>query len=494
MSETLYKNFIWGKTGELQDMLVRDGKVVWRDIVSPASTAHEVVDLTGKVVLPSFIDAHCHISITGLDMHSQSLAGCQSHQEVLNKVEERLKQSPSDKWLLAVDYNQNLFKEGTHITRTELDRVAPNTPVLLRHVSWHAAVANSAALKAAGIAPDVQDPSGGTFVRDTSGSLTGILLEDAYKMVSKATPKPTVEELTDALISAGSAMADFGIRCATDMMTGRYDLLLELEAYRRASEQGCPIRLRLCLEWHQVLGTRAVEKERLKESIEAMNPDLCKVWGVKIFADGAIGSSTAAIYGKYATADTDGILMYPPERLNKMVTSASEAGWQVAIHSIGDRCSDLVMDAYEMTDDPSRHRIEHIMLMSDAQIERLAKLGCHATMQPEFMARMGATYFKQLGEERARWIKRARSVIDAGIPLSFNSDRPIVLGDPWVGINAAVKRPDGYEQSENVTLAEAFNAYTHMGAVANNDEASMGALLPGQFADFQVLEENPFTE
>lgn len=167
-----------------------------------------------------------------------------------------------------------------------------------------------------------------------------------------------------------------------------------------------------------------------------------------------------------------------------MVQTAHGAGFRIAIHSIGDYATDLVMSALEATRDPARHRIEHAMLLSDAQIERLAKLGCHVSMQPEFLIRFAHAYKRQLGPERASRIKRMRSVVDAGIALSLSSDRPIVSGDPWVGVRCASDRPEGFDPSENLTRNEALLGYTQRAAEANEDGDRMGSLNPGQLADW----------
>lgn len=192
--------------------------------------------------------------------------------------------------------------------------------------------------------------------------------------------------------------------------------------------------------------------------------------------------------------EVSGQIIYAPERLSEMVRTAHDAGFRVAVHSIGDYATDLVMDAFEATGEPSRHRIEHAMLLSDAQIERLARLNCHVTMQPEFLMRFGHAYKRQLGRERAATIKRFRSVSDAGLTLSLNSDRPIVSGDPWAGVEAASDRPEGFDPSENLTREEAIRAYTQGGAAANAESDRMGSLTPGQLADWNVVDaqaDNP---
>ena len=159
----------------------------------------------------------------------------------------------------------------------------------------------------------------------------------------------------------------------------------------------------------------------------------------------------------------------------------------MAVHSIGDRSTDHVLNAFEASGAPAMHRIEHAMLLSDQQIQRLERLGCHTTMQPEFLSAFRHAYFRQLGPEVASHLKRARSVIDDGITLSFNSDRPIVTGNPWLSISNAVNRPDGYDPAENVTWEEAITAYSKHGAHANGQPGEMGEFRLGALADFQEV-------
>lgn len=455
-------------------------KTVDRDIDVP-----HVIDLREATVLPGFIDAHCHIMPTGFDLVRLNLGECGSHEDVLDRVRDRLDQTPEDEWLLAVHYDQNRFDGIRHMNRDQLDAVSTEKPILLRHVNGHASVANTAALVAAGVTEQTQDPKGGVYVRDSAGRLTGVLLERAHEHVSDAAPAPTLEQRTAAAMKAADEMSQFGITCASDMMTGYRDLLEEMEGYWLAAQRGAKVRFRLYLQWSPVFGPRAADASRREHLTQAMDPARCKVAGAKIFADGAISAGTAAIHGEFKSGG-NGNLIYDPERLTQMTVHAHERGWQVSVHSIGDRATDHVLDAFEATGEPSRHRIEHAMILSDAQVARLASAGCHTTMQPEFLARLGHAYMRQLDTERARKIKRARSCLDAGIRMSFNSDRPIVLGDPWVGIHTATNRPEGFDPAENVTADEAIDLYTRGGADANGDLGELGEIKPGQHADFQI--------
>ncbi|MBX7131618.1 MAG: amidohydrolase [Fimbriimonadaceae bacterium] len=489
----LITNFVWAFDGSSQEILIEDGRVVFRgEPSSDRPAGAEVHDLGGAMLAPAFIDPHCHILPTGLDLQKLHLGDCDSPEAVLAKVAARHAEMEPGAWLHAVHYDQTRFENAQHLTRHDLDPISTERPILLRHVNGHASIANTAALTAAKIAPDVADPNGGTFVRDEKGELSGVLLERAHEVVTAASPEPTLDEMVDAILKAGDKMSEVGIIAATDMMTGRWNLDKELTAYRMASEQGCRVRLRLFLQWGTVLGPRGIDPALLESHRQAMDEERCRICGLKIFADGAIGSSTAAIYGSYTSAPdpdakTSGQLIYSPERLREMILKADDAGWRLAIHSIGDYSTDLVMATYAETADPKRHRIEHAMLLSDAQIDRLAHLGCHVSMQPEFLLRFGHAYRKQLGPDRAAKLKRFRSVLDAGIPLSFSSDRPIVAGDPQDGIRMATNRPAGFDPGENVSFTEALRATTELAAMANGDEKLMGSLTPGQIAEWRTV-------
>lgn len=402
----------------------------------------------------NWIEGHAHILPAGLDLLKLNLSNCQTAAEVLSAVAERHREQP-DGWLHAVQYDQTKY-DGIHLTKHDLDVISSTRPILLRHSNGHASVANSAALALAGVTESTPDPAGGSYRRDASGAPDGVLLERAHEFVTNASPNPGLEEMIQAILRAGESMAADGISLSCDMMTGRFNLAQELEAYRIAGERGCKIETRLYVQWSTIFGKRGHGPDFLK-------PYADRVRGIKIFADGAIGSATAAIYGSYEgqpTAETSGQLIYSPERLNDMVKTADAAGFQVAVHAIGDYATDLVMNAFSQCPDPSKHRLEHAMILSDAQIERLAKLGCFVTMQPEFLMRFGHSYRRQLGEQRASMLKRARSCIDAGIPISFSSDRPIVPGNPADGVRTAVNRPAGFSPAENISEAEAINAYT----------------------------------
>jgi hypothetical protein len=500
-----YRNFRTLEHDKYHELYVEDGRFASKPI--PAQVLTEVdedVDCEGKFLLPGFIDSHCHILPTGLDLLKLNLTSCSTREEILDMVRDRHRSQPEG-WLLAVQYDNNKFADGEHLTVHDLDSVSSTRPILLRHYNGHCSIANSVALALAKVTHETPNPSGGEFGRDASGKLNGVLLEEAHELVWQATPTPSLDEMVEAIMAAGDKMADLGITCASDMMTGRFHLLNEFQAYQIAASQGCRIRTRLYVQWRDVFGPRGIGLEALREQETAFS-DPHRIAGIKLFADGAIGSATAAIYGAYSghpangpviskngksasQAGTSGQLIYAPEKLIAMTKTASDAGYQVAIHAIGDYASDLVMDAFEATGVPSMHRLEHAMILSNEQIERLQKLDCFVTFQPEFLLRFGHVYKRQLGSDIASKLNRTRSIIDSGIKLSLSSDRPIVPGDPIDGIRSAANRPEGFITEENCTLIEAINGYTIHGAEVNGDAGLLGSLEAGELADFQLRDD-----
>lgn len=442
----------------------------------------------GCIALPGFVDAHCHILPSGLDLLKLNLSECRTKEAVLQAVQSWRPRVADGQWLLATHYDQNHW--GSHLTAADLDSICPDIPVLLRHSNGHASVANTAALAAARIRDDQADPVGGEFGRLEDGRPNGVLLEKAHEVVTSRAPEPGLEEMVEAILRAGESMAGYGITSATDMMTGRWDLDHELQAYRIAAERGCRVRLRLYLQWREVLGERGIDPARLKELMDAMDPETCQVLGLKVFADGAIGSATAATYSDFKSTGRNGKLIYPEPELARILALIDSEGWRCSVHTIGDRSTDLVAEAFEKTSEPARHRIEHAMILSDAQIERLRRLGSHVALQPEFLYRFGHAYRAQLQDDVWPNLIRVRSLAESELSLSFNSDRPIVVGDPWVGIYAATCRPEGFDPSEEVPVTTGIDFYTRGGAAANFDSHWLGRIAPGMGADFQIYERD----
>jgi predicted amidohydrolase YtcJ len=486
----LVTDFRWYENDERQEMLVEDGRVIFRGSRYPGERPSRFESCQGRRLAPTFIDSHCHIIPAGLDMSMLDLTNIDSYDGLKEALCNDLSNLDESNWCLAIHYNSERIHGGIDITKNDLDSVSSSTPIVLRHTSGHSSIANSAALRAAG------------FLGVESHS--GLLHEQDHFRMSKALPQPTIDEMIEAVLLAGTSMRNYGICCAADMMTGHYDPVLELRAYRLASERGCPIALRMYIQWSSYYRSPPETREAMGAEIEQMDPTKCGVSGIKIFADGAFSSGTAAIYGSYAVPspfghrldaanfasegqEVSGRLNYSPSTLAEMVRTANEEGLPVAIHSIGDFATDIVLDAFD-NGIGVQNRIEHAMLLSDDQIERMARLNVHCVMQPEFLNHFEGSYAKRLGPERASKLKRFRSVLDAGINLCFSSDRPIAEGNPRTGISRAIRRPEGYDQGENISEAEAIRAYTTSSAKALGIQAEMGSLLLGQAADYRIFD------
>jgi len=508
---TIFHRFRSGFTGEVCSMRVVDGRVAayGRDVDAAGA---QIVSMDGRWLMPAFTEAHCHILPAGLDLAKLNLTSYASQEEALDAIRERHAALEGGRWLMAIHYDNRRFPEDLHLTRQQLDAISSVRPILLTHSSLHSGVANSPALMEASVTENESDGPSAVYGRNANGKLDGLLIEDAYLRVFRAAPHPNVQEMATAILAAGKIMATRGILCAADLMTGYYDLLEEIAAYRLAAEMGNPVPVRLYAQWGSLFGPRRVNASALKDAVDGLEAVGGRLAGAKIFADGAIASNTAAIYGTYAQGrevgrslsrhsrsaqdfapagvEVSGQLIYSPERLTMMVRTAHEAGMQVSVHSIGDFCTDLVMDAFEALDNPNPHRIEHAMLLSDAQIERMARLGCFCSMQPEFLARAPSPYVAQLGLERAASLIRLRSAADAGIKLSLSSDWPVTTGEPLAGVRAAAQRPAEFDPAENLTPAEALKMYS-LGGAETLRETDGGSLSHGQRADFIVFAHDP---
>ncbi|HWP31154.1 MAG TPA: amidohydrolase [Fimbriimonadales bacterium] len=485
----LFKNGRWGFDGSSLSFLVENGHVVYRGDGIPITEreADKCIDLEGGFVLPGFVDCHCHILAAGLDLSRLNLSGTTKKEEVFEKLLEWSKKIRDDEWILAVHYDANRFEDGKDITAEELEKVLPGRAIVLRHSSGHACVVSKKALALAGIKDVTENPPGGTIVRNEKGEATGLLLENAMGLVYGVVPKPSVAEMKNAIRKAVTSMLSYGITCASDMTTGSVNISDELLAYQNVLEE-LPARARLYLDWDVIFDD--FQREFFNQDQLRIN-DKLRINGVKLFADGAIGARTAAMSEPYTNGET-GYLIYEQEELNEKVRRADEDGLQIAIHAIGDSAVDAVLNAYEKTKNPSTHRIEHAMVLSQKQIEKIKKMRTKLAMQPEFLLRFRNTYFKALGEERASKIKPIRSLLESGISVGFSSDRPIVSGDPWSGIEAATSR-DGFAPEEKISLETALRAYTSGGAEVNG-EMEYGGLEPGQYADFQVYERSPLEQ
>ena len=460
----------------------------------------------GAAIVPAFNDCHAHVLPLGIDLGKADLRGCTSVAEIQQRLCTWMEQHPNAEWVLGRAYDQNLLPGGQHLSRYDLDAICPDRPVYINHVSKHGALVNTRALQLAGITRDTPDPADGVIVRDVDGEPTGVLLESASTLVARHLSKPTQAELVQAVHRAAQDLARRGILCASDASTGWLDLEAEVSAYAQALEEGASVRLTLmplygAAERVGWLNTEPPSGEATGFTPRPPSPHSNLRWGaIKLFADGAFTTRTAALRQPYADTPTTGVLMYEPAELSARIGTVHRSGWQCAVHAIGDYAIECVLDGYDqaLTEVPKphhRHRIEHAMLMADDLLERMQRLGVVVVPQPEFLWCLTNAYLAGLGD-RAIQLMPFRSWVERGIAVGFSSDQPVVPGDPIIGWRTAVTRTsrDGtcLAPNEGLDPLTALRLFTVGSAYATGDE-EVGTLAPGKQARFMVLSHSPET-
>ncbi len=482
-----------------QAMVVENGLVKrtgTRDQLRNDHPGAKVISLDGGAVVPGFNDCHSHIIHVGFDLARPDLRQCGSVAEIQQTLRAWSKENPEAEWILGRAYDQNGLAEGRHVTRQELDQVGEGKPVYLFHISGHAGVASTKALEAAGITDDTKDPSDGVIVRDESGKANGLLLELAVLIVEQAMPRPSLEEMSEAIYNAGVHYTKRGILAASDAYTGKIlGMEKEWQAYAKALEMGSLVRTTLM---PHVDTAFEMGWQNLADVVLPVDHPQLRLGAMKVLADGALTSRTAALHEPFEDQDTTGILIYPEEELVDLIVKSHVGGWQVAVHGIGDRAIDICLDGLEKGQSLAprsdcRHRIEHCMVMTDSIMDRLAAGRIYACAQPEFIYWIGYAYKQGLGE-RADRLMPYKSWLDMDIPVCFGSDQPVVPGDPIIGWRAAVNRKgrDGkvLGPEEVIDPITALKCFTNGSAEATFDEA-IGSLEPGKEARFVVLNLEP---
>jgi len=356
--------------------------------------------------------------------------------------------------------NDDGLAEGRLPTRDDLDEVAGDRPILIYRYCGHIAVANSATLSLAGVDASTQDPEGGSFDRDGSGRPTGVLRETAIQAVSAALAPQVTGPPDSAILRALGGLTSMGIGSVTGIVSMGEPLWCgvrdELDALCRLAP-ALPIDVEVL-----VVAANPAELAEAAEKIRNSQGRI-RFLGWKEFADGSFGGHTAAMHEPYTDRpETRGTDRFDPEHVMEMARTSMMLGGSVAIHAIGDRANDGVLDLFEelvgMGADPERLRVEHASLLTDAAIERMARLGVTASVQPAFLASEAGWLGKRLGDERMNRVYPFRSLVEAGVPLIGGSDSPVEHPDPEVGINSAVGRP-GFNPSESLSEDQAISLF-----------------------------------
>jgi predicted amidohydrolase YtcJ len=460
-----------------------------RDLLPPGG---KEIDLQGRCVLPGLTDCHIHFTSYALGLRELNLGDAASLDEVLARVAERAQETSPDGWIVGRGWDQERWPERRFPTAADLDRVAPEHPVVLKAKSGHALVANSRTLRLAGIGADTPDPPGGRIGRDAAGRPDGLLFEEsAMRLVSDLIPRPTPEETDDALREAFPRAWRVGLTAIHDV-----DGTRAFGAYQRLHAQGA-----LGLRVVKYLPARVLDDVLAVGLRAGLGDDWLRVGGIKVFVDGALGPRTGAMLAPYeGEPDNVGVLTMEEDELRTLANKAAAGGLPLAIHAIGDRANRLVLDVLAETGMSGlRHRIEHVQLLHPDDVSRLAALGVVASMQPIHATQdceMADRYWGERCETAYAW----RSLLNAGAVLAFGSDCPVEDLNPFLGIHAAVTRrhvdgfpgAQGWYPEQRLTVEEAVRAYTRDAAYAADLEDQLGALAPGKLADLIVLDRDIF--
>jgi predicted amidohydrolase YtcJ len=456
-----------------------------------------VVDVAGGFVVPGFIDSHVHFLDGGFRLASVQLRDASTRDEFVARIKAFAATLPSGAWITGGDWDHTLW--GGELPRRDwIDAVTPNNPVWVNRLDGHMALANTAAMKAAGIPDDAKDVSGGEIIRDAQGHLTGLLKDNAMSFVESRVPSPSKAMEDRALDAAMRYVAAQGVTSVDNMGTWE-----ELGVFARAAAQG---RLRTRIYAAVPLRTWT----RLRDAVAARRfggdghgDEWLRVGALKGFMDGSLGSHTAAFVRPFTDAPTErGLFVNTPEDMYSWISGADRAGLHVMIHAIGDRANATVLDIFERVERENgardrRFRIEHAQHLAPADIRRFRALGVIASMQPYHAIDDGRWAEKAIGPERSRTTYAFRSLLDAGASLAFGSDWYVAPPTPLEGIYAAVtrrtlddKHPGGWVPEQKIAVDDALRAYTAGGAYASFEERQKGTIAPGKLADLTVIDRD----
>jgi hypothetical protein len=482
-----------------------EGVAVVGDRIEAVGDAHEirrwigprtlVVDLEGRAVSPGLVDGHCHLYGLGRALEELELRGIGTPEEIAAKVVEAAKSRGPGEWIRGRGWDQNRWSTQAFPTRALLDVVAQ--PVMLERVDGHAYWLNGAALKAAGITSATADPPGGKILRDAKGEPTGVVIDEATLIVDRAMPADPPEVRRRRILAAAAVALEAGI-------TGVHEMGIDdgtASVYRALAAEGkLPLRV-----WALLQGAGHVDElPARKAERDEKGTAFFVLGGVKLFADGALGSRGALLLEPYSDDPGNrGLEITTREALEKGARNAKAGGWQLAVHAIGDRANRNVLEAFEAAGigPADRFRIEHAQIVAPEDIGKFAKLGVIASMQPTHATSDMPWAEARVGTARLAGAYAWRSMLTAKVVVLGGSDFPVEEVPILNGIAAAVTRQDragkpegGWLPAEKVTLEEALRMFTVAPAFASFQERNRGRIAPGFVADLTVFDRALYPE
>lgn len=453
------------------------------------------LDGEGKVMLPGMIDAHVHVMDMGFAALTLDLSGTTSLEDALGKIKAFAEANPGRPWIIGRGWNQEKWGLGRFPTAAELDAVVADRPVWLERADNHAQWANTMAITAAGVTAKTPDPAGGKIIRDAKGAPAGVFVDNAQQLVGKVVPAPRPEDRDLAFAAAQNVMLAKGVTAVADMGTKPADWT----TFRRAGDEG-RLQVRIMSYADSV---ETLELMAGPEPTGWLYNDRLRMGGIKLFLDGALGSRGASLKAPYADDHgTRGLPLLSPSQLRNLMSRAAMDNFQTAVHAIGDAANAEVLAAIEELSTSykgdRRWRIEHAQIVDPADIARLGQHGVIASMQPLHQTSDRLMAEARLGPDRLAGAYPWRSVLKAGGRLAFGSDSPVEPADPWAGMAAAISRTDatgqpfgGWLPQETVTREQALAGFTSDAAFAGFAEGRFGRLVPGERADFLLVDRDP---
>jgi predicted amidohydrolase YtcJ len=486
----------------VRDRIVAVGKEA--DIRALAGPKTRVLDLKGRRVVPGFYDSHVHMLGSGLRMSEVALKDAKDEAEFGKRLKEFDAKTPRDRWLLGGEWDHDRTFNGALPTAELIDKYVPKRPVFIRRYDGHMGVVNTAALKLAGITAETSDPPGGVIYRKPgSKEPTGLLRDNAMGLVAKHIPPPTDDEIAEAIRAAQDEAARVGVTSVQDMdgsdLATRQKLFRLYQRMARDAKLTVRVDLRWPLADWEALARLGVEAN--------FGDDWVRIGGLKGFADGSLGSSTAKMFEPFLNEpDSTGVFVTPPAKLKEYIAGADKAGLSVAVHAIGDRANAELLDIFaevakENGPRDRRFRIEHAQHLRPEDYKRFKDLDVIASMQPYHVIDDGRWAEGRIGAKRCASSYALRSLLDAGAKLALGSDWSVAPLSPILGIDAAVNRrtldgknPKGWYPEQKIRVTEAIEGYTRTSAYAAFQEKDRGALEAGKLADFVVLSRDILTE
>lgn len=501
------------KEGEkFQSLGVKDGKITFLGTDEEAKnvSSKELIDLKGKMMIPGMADAHLHLYAYCQNLTFVDLSKVHNINEMINLMKEKVKNVKKGDWVKGVNFDQSKWKENRFPTLEEMDSISKDNPIIIKRCCLHAVVANSKALKMAGIGKNYQAGSGGIVELDKDGMPNGILREQSTKVFDDILPDPLKDIKVQKKIMQDvlNDMSSKGITTIHTYAAKIWQYNEDINIYKNFEKEGkLPLRVTVCID--ELFEPEILTKEKLNNPYRKV-----QLGAYKIFSDGSMGSRSAALKKPYSDdPQNSGFMLFTQEELNNKILTGYEHGLQPAIHAIGDRALDMTLAAIEytlkttkekgMTDEEQKNRLPfriiHVQMIDDDLLKRMKKLPLVLDIQPIFLCTDLHWIEDRIGKERLKGSFALKTMEKAGLIQTGGSDCPVETYEPLKGIYAAVTRQDmegypteGFLPEERLSVYEALCMYTKNVPYATGQESVLGTLEIGKFADLTVLEKNLF--